>query len=525
MRLSEKIADILLFSFILLGSVCESAPLLTVLERSGYARLTSSSEISGYLAELSSRYASAERVTIATSALGSPVETLLISSELDRFKDGNSDSDKITVMLVGSQHGTETSGAEALLLVARDVLEANLGSYLEDIDFIFVPDSNPDGRNLNRTKNGNGVNINRNYTILSEPESRGIINAMHRWRPEVALDVHESAVLKKKTLAREGYLTDFEAQFEAANNPNVDRGIRIFSFKRLLPEIIARVKARGLAAQRYVKEISSIHQPLTHGGLTLRNLRNMAGMLGAFSFLLENRLDPSTDTYPTPRNIRARVSKQYLSITSFLESCRAHRSEIATLSRNARMKWKNPHDEAPLYLVFSYVADPNQPEITLALRKIDTGELIKHIFSYRGSVEYHSPLILPISYVITAQQEIVQETLARHHITLETVNHRSEQVVEIQHVLSRKDEEMDAEKGCPKYSVMESQEKYVLNPENLIVNLSQPARRVIPLLLELRSSSGLFKSKEFCHLVEPGRNYSIYRIRELPFMQGASLNK
>ncbi len=521
MKLSKRIADILLFWFILLGlgGVCESAPLLTALERSGYTRITSSSEVSGFLAELSSRYASAERVTIATSALGSPVDVLLISSDMARFKEGGLNENKLTVMLVGSQHGTETSGAEALLLVARDVLEAKLGSYLEDMNFIFIPNSNPDGRNLKRRVNGNGVNLSTNFVVLSEPESRGIINAMHRWRPEVVLDVHESAVLKKKSLARQGYLTDFEAQFEAANNPNVDRGIRDFSFNRLLPEIMSLVRSQGLPAQRYIGEITSIHQPITHGGLSLRNLRNMAGMLGAFSFLLENRLDSSTGTYPTPRNIRARVSKQYLSITSFLESCRTHRSEMATLSRNARMKWKNPQDEAPLYLAFSYVADPSQPEITLPLRKIDTGELIKHIFSYRGSVEYHSPFILPIFYVITAQQEIVQDILARHHITLETMNHRSDLVVEIQHVLSRKDEEMDAEKGCPKYSVMESQEKYVLNPENLIVNLSQPARRLIPLLLELRSSSGLFKSKEFCHLVEPGRNYFIYRTRELPLIK------
>ncbi|NIS60506.1 MAG: hypothetical protein GTO13_07370 [Proteobacteria bacterium] len=509
MKTSGKITLIAVALFLAASPVCNGGRLLTGLERNGYTRLTSSSEISGFLAELSSRYTSAERVTIATSALGSPVEALLISSELDRFKDGNSDSDKITVMLVGSQHGTETSGAEALLLVARDVLEAKLGSYREDMDFVFIPNSNPDGRNLERTKNGNGININRNYTILSEPESRGIINAMHRWRPEVVLDVHESAVLKKKSLARQGYLTDFEAQFEAANNPNVDRGIRIFSFKRLLPEIIARVKARGLAAQRYVKEITSIHQPITHGGLTLRNLRNMAGMLGAFSFLLENRLDPSTGTYPTPRNIRVRVSKQYLSIMSFLESCRTHRSEMATLSRNARMKWKNPHDEAPLYLAFSYVADPNQPEITLPLRKIDTGELIRNTFRYHGSVESHTPMVLPSSYVITDYQELIREILSRNHIHYQVVEKAAETFVKIKRIKDRKVEVMSTGQHQAHYSVIERTAKYLVPPGDLVVNLNQPARRLIALLLEIESFSSIFNADEYLPLVEKGNDFFI----------------
>lgn len=243
-------------------------------------------------------------MTIATSALGRPVDALLVSSEMHRFKAGRASPDKITLMLVGSQHGTEPSGAEALLLAAREIVEGSLHSYVEDMNFVLIPNGNPDGRDLHRRVNGHGVNLSTNFTILSEPESRGIMEALYTWKPEVVLDVHESAALKKKSLAKQGYLIDFEAQFEGANNPNVDCGIRTFSFDRLLPDLIARVNAHGLHAQRYIGEITDITQPITHGGLSLRNLRNVAGMMGSFSFLLENKLDPSTGTYPTARNIR-----------------------------------------------------------------------------------------------------------------------------------------------------------------------------------------------------------------------------
>ena len=323
------------------------APLLTELERSGYVCLTSSSKISRFLTELAYRNTVAERITIGRSALGSPIESLLVAAEINEFEDASGLGNKITVMLVGSQHGSEPSGAEALLLVARDVIEGELKPYLEDMNFIFIPNSNPDGRDLNRRVNGNGINLSTNYTMLSEPESRALVDALHKWKPEVVLDIHESAVLKKKSLGKQGFLIDFEAQFEAANNPNVDEEIRALSFERLLPEIIRQVNAQGLPAQRYIGEITNIQQRITHGGLSLRNLRNMAGMMGSFSFLLENRVDPSTGTYPTPRNIRVRVAKQYLCVCSFLSCCRLHGDEITDISRDARMRWRNDRGARP----------------------------------------------------------------------------------------------------------------------------------------------------------------------------------
>jgi hypothetical protein len=54
-------------------------------------------------------------------------------------------------------------------------------------------------------------------------------------------------------------------------------------------------------------------------------------------------------------------------------------------------------------------------------------------------------------------------------------------------------------------------------PVDHIVNLSQPARRLIPLLLELQSSSGLFGSPEYCRLVEMDQDFFIYRFHDSSF--------
>ena len=57
--------------------------------------------------------------------------------------------------------------------------------------------------------------------------------------------------------------------------------IRSTSSATLLPQLIADTQARGLPAQRYIGEIKSLAQPVTHGDLTARTFRNKAGLRGA----------------------------------------------------------------------------------------------------------------------------------------------------------------------------------------------------------------------------------------------------
>jgi hypothetical protein len=502
-------AGVMVFALILLGNGCrQSAPLQTELERSKYQHLTSSAQIVEYLTALFNRDAEAELRIIGNSARGKPIAALLISKNLADLKQGGKDEGRLTVMLIGSQHGMEPSGAEALLLLARELLEGGLKSSLDDLDLILVPNSNPDGRDTHRRVNGDGVNLSTDYALLSAPESRAVMDALHYFKPDAVLDIHESAVLKKQTLAAQGYLTDFEAQFEAANNPNVDGEIRAYSFGCLLPELISTVSAQGLPAQRYIGEITSVTQPITHGGISLRNLRNQAGMEGAFSFLVENKLDPSTGNYPTPRNIRVRVKKQYLCITSFLAVCRTHAADIRRISRLAREKWRLPQEEGPLYLGYDYVASPTQATISVPLRTVKTGEKISRTFEYRGDVEAYWPFQPPSSYLVTTHQTLIAEFLGRHHIRYESP--QTLRVVSVvpatNHAWNEPDAAPAARKGEKRLL------RYSLKPGDLIIPLDQAGRRLIPLFLEHRSLSGIYAFPPAAGLFEKDEQPQLYRI-------------
>ncbi len=272
------------------------------LETAHYRRLSSSAEISAYLHKLADAYPPARVETIGTSVLGRPLEAIVLSR--DRGADV-SNPDRVTVEIIGSQHGMEGAGAESLQFIARELLAGTLQYILDDVDVVLVPNSNPDGLEVGKRVNANGVNLNTDFVALTQPESRALVASLRRYRPEVVLDVHESAVLKKQSLAREGYMTDFTAQFEFANNPNVVPSLRTFAQDEMLTPWIAGVDAAGLNAHRYFGEIRSISQPVTNGGLSLQNLRNRVGIEGTLSFLMETRLDPKVGIYPTYRNIRA----------------------------------------------------------------------------------------------------------------------------------------------------------------------------------------------------------------------------
>lgn len=496
---------LLLLALILLGSACrQSGPLLTELERTGCQKLTSSNQIIEYLTALFNRNAQAELRIIGNSAGGKPIAALLVSKNPAALVQNSSTrTEKLLVMLVGSQHGMEPSGAEALLILARELLEGELKCYLEDLDFILIPNSNPDGRDTNRRVNHDGVNLSTDYALLSAPESRAIMDTLHTFEPEAVLDIHESAVLKKKTLGRQGFLTDFEAQFEPANNPNVDEQIRAYSFDCLLPELITKVSSRGLPAQRYIGEITSVTQPITHGGLSLRNLRNQAGMRGVFSFLVENKLDPSTGTYPTPRNIRVRVEKQYLCITSFLEVCRAHAGDILRISAAAREKWKRPQEKQPLFLSYEYVSSPMHSTIELPLRSVETGEKVLRTFTYQGEVKATCLLDPPLAYLVATHQTPIADFLGRHHLS-----YRLPQGDEVISVVPLREGGGSRASGDKKGASL----PYALKPGDLVVSLHQPGRRLIPLFLEPRSLASIFSVPQGGALAGIDEQPQVYRV-------------
>lgn len=488
-----------------------SVSLATPLESNAYTSLPTSAQIDTFLQALTADSPSATLVSLGHSAGGRPIQAVCISADAAFCQHGRSRPDRLSVLLVGSQHGTEPSGAEALQRVARELLSGSLRSYRLTMDFLLIVNSNPDGRDMRRRVNANQVNLSTDYVLLSQPESQAVVNVLHRFQPHVILDVHESALLKKRTLGAQGFMTDFEAQFETANNPNVEPALRQWSRQHFLPALLAAVNAQGLPASHYIGEITDINQPITHGGLSPRTLRNYAGLLGGLSTLVENRLDPPGD-YPTPRNIARRVDKQFLFIATFLAQCQTALSTILERVQAARVPG---HSTPPaLSLVAGYAPQPDQPTITLPMRRRDTGVLEQHVFDYHGSIVASQTLSAPHTYFILGHEAELAALLDRHAVPYARVQHPMQIQAIQQHIqaIHLSVPPLGAGKGkVPHVVLSERVETIQLSPGHLRVDLNRRTARLVPLLLDPRSIGSVFHTPPYAELLTPDTDFFVVR--------------
>ncbi len=463
----------------------------------GHGRISTSAEMTQFLQTLVARNPEIATLNVAgKSVQGRPLEVLrLATGDVEETR-------KPRVMVIGSQHGAaEPAGGEALLIIALELAEGPLRPLLDDLDVLLIPNANPDGRDILRRANANGVNINTDFVLVSQPETRIMKEILHEYAPDAVLDSHESAVLKRKTLAREGYLTDFNAQFEYSNNPAVPAALRDFAAQTVLPAVTARVTEGGLPAHRYIGEIISTKQPITNGGLTLRNFRNTAGMTGALSLLVETKLDNKDDSYPTYRNIAVRVERQLLCIRSFLREMHVRRDAIMEITNAARLALP----KEPVTMYAGYVKDEANPTVKIPMRKLDSRERVELEFRDHRAIVTDDTVPYPPMMVVTANMDKLRPLLERHGINYWSLTQPTAATV----IANRFEGRANI---YDRVKVLEEARREVpVEPGSLFIDLNQPHGRLALLLLDPRSTSSVFRYPEYAQLVDATREFFVYR--------------
>lgn len=98
-----------------------------------------------------------------------------------------------TVLIVCLQHGNEPASREAALAQIRDLAYSTdpaVVSYLENHRIVWIPTAGPDSF-PGRRNNSNGVNPNRDFFKLSQPEPQAIVSTINSVRPHLIVDAHE----------------------------------------------------------------------------------------------------------------------------------------------------------------------------------------------------------------------------------------------------------------------------------------------------------------------------------------------
>lgn len=196
---------------------------------------------------------------LGESVQGRPIRLLRIGDPPPEL------TDRAVLMLVGGHHGDEPAGREACLnfaaYLATTTDPAEL-AFLRDHGVLIVPTINPDGLVAGTDENAAGINLNRDWILLSQPETRAVAPVLGAARPLIVVDHHEA----------NGQVSD--ATFLWPTAPAVHEDIAAQG-ETIVTAMKARMASEGWTFANY------------NGGDRAHLLRNTVGLMYGAGILIE----------------------------------------------------------------------------------------------------------------------------------------------------------------------------------------------------------------------------------------------
>ena len=104
------------------------------------------------------------------------------------------ENDKPVVLLNCLVHGPEAAGREACFMLIRELAFSDdpwVADVLEEMTVLIVPAINVDGRAVPQRGNAHdNQDLNRDHSLLREPETLALAKVISAWEPQLAIDGH-----------------------------------------------------------------------------------------------------------------------------------------------------------------------------------------------------------------------------------------------------------------------------------------------------------------------------------------------
>ncbi|MGY8661138.1 M14 family metallocarboxypeptidase [Bradyrhizobium sp. UFLA05-109] len=251
----------------------------------GKQDFTSHNELMAFLETLAAKSPNMRMKIDARSQQGRVLPVLFFSRDQNALGNGA----KPVVLIIGQQHGNEPAGGEAALVLAQRLGTGDLADLLSAIDVIIVPRANPDGAEAFVRGLANGMDANRDHTLLRTPEIQTIGALFNQFHPQLVLDCHEFTV-GGRWIEKVGGVQRIDAMIQYATVPNLPPSLEKAESQLFLPAILQAFDTHGLTHDWYhTTDGSRRDSPIAMGGIGPDTGRNVAGLRNAVSFLLETR--------------------------------------------------------------------------------------------------------------------------------------------------------------------------------------------------------------------------------------------
>jgi hypothetical protein len=472
-------------------------------------KLTNYADMMVLLKKLDASSPKVSLATIGTSVQGRDIPALFFS----RGKFAAQREQKPMALIFCQQHGNEPSGKEAALLLAANLLGRDK-KILEHLDLILVPTLNPDGSELGQRRNANNRDLNRNHVLLSEPETMALHRLFQQWFPEIVLDAHEYGAVSKWWV-EQGMIRNADEMLGSLSNLNIDAGIRAFSQDVFYPAMREKVAQDGYILFPYTVGAPVENERLRFSTTDIDDGRQSLGIYNTLSFILEGK------GYGDQANmLERRCAAKLSAMTAFLRTAAVKNVEILAMVRSARaalLKEVAPGERA--FVRMDYFPDPARPSIAFPVFDLVKWQAeVRDWKRFEPLVKVKKSIRLPQAYIIPAAETALLELLQRHQMRLWKLTAPATPLLEkyqILHVASRVEEE----RPMPEFDMEKICEKTALAAGDVVIFLNQPARLLIPLLLEPESSWGILTDtgevpSQFSAYGREGVVYPVMRLME-----------
>jgi len=185
-------------------------------------------------------------------------------------------SGKPIVLINANVHGGEKTLRESSLLFIRELTTKNseANKLLDDLVIVAVPSINPDGFTRSSRGNSRGIDMNRDYMKLEQPELANFVkNIILTWHPHVTLDCHN------------GGSYPYNITYEANSHATPDQRITELCDFEIFPYINKKLENQGFKSFFYSGGDSTRWRG---GGYDPRISRNYNAFIGGVGILLES---------------------------------------------------------------------------------------------------------------------------------------------------------------------------------------------------------------------------------------------
>jgi hypothetical protein len=520
--------------------------LRTRAEASGYEETSTYADIDAFMTGLAESPL-VHRESFGQSEEGREMPMMAISDPRVETPEAARKLGRPIVFVQANIHAGEVEGKEAILALARRLVDGDLKPLTRQLVILIAPDYNADGNEkvnvMNRTaqngpvggvgtrENAKGLDLNRDYMKLDSAEARALIGLMNTWDPHVLVDLHTT----------NGSYHGFHLTYSPVLNPNADPRIVAFERDRMLPAIREAVQKKHNFRTYYYGNFapedgggreSSRVDPANPGNTTWRTfdhrprfgnnyvgLRNRIAILSeAYSYLdFKGRIDVTAAFVEEIFRSSAVNAKSILSITATADrdlTAAVAAGKPKELGVDIAIR-ALPEPVDILVGDVTKLLNPKSGREMLQMSSMAVPVKMKDygVFAATRSVAFPRAWLIPRAHAENGRMAAALDRLRWHGIRTEKMEQATELEVErfVIDAYTRAERPFQGHREA-RLTGRHERAKLSVEPGSILITARQPLGRLAFYLLEAESDDGLVTWNIIEEGLAPGATYPIYRV-------------